>query len=305
MDSLKKHRLLYRAKEAFSCYSFIIIPVGLLALFCYLPVMWAFSKSLYEYEIGDQPRFVGLSHYIEFFTKDPTTWVSLLNMLFLTTFAVFMRLCTPLLVAKFIHSLPKEKWRYLYRIVFLVPIVVPGVAGQLIWQGIYANRGMLNELLRLVGLGGWCRGWLTDPDTALTALAFVGFPFVGGFEVLIYYAGLSNIPTSVNEACKLEGCTGVKKFFLIDIPMVMSQLKLIAILVIIAGVQSFENVFILTQGMPGFKTMVPGLWMYYNAFSFQRFGYACAIGVVLFFIIFVLTVLNFKYFKSTEEATSA
>ena len=132
------------------------------------------------------------------------------------------------------------------------------------------------------------------------AVAFVGFPWVGGFEVLIYYAGLSSIPESVTEAALLEGCTGVQKFFRIDIPMVMSQLKLILILTIIAGVQSFEGLFILTKGGPGFKTMVPGLWMYFNAFSFQRMGYACAIGVCLFFIILGLTVLNMRYFKSTE-----
>jgi raffinose/stachyose/melibiose transport system permease protein len=78
-------------------------------------------------------------------------------------------------------------------------------------------------------------------------------------------------------------------------------LKLILILTIIGGVQGFENLFILTKGGPGFRTMVPGLWMYYNAFSFQRMGYACAIGVCLFLIIFGLTALNMRYFKSTEE----
>ena len=105
----------------------------------------------------------------------------------------------------------------------------------------------------------------------------------------------------MNEAAKLEGCTGIRKFFLIDIPMVMSQLKLILVLTIIGGVQGYEHLLILTRGGPGFETMVPGLWMYFNAFSFQRMGYACAIGVFLFMVIFVLTLLNMRYFKSTEE----
>jgi raffinose/stachyose/melibiose transport system permease protein len=129
----------------------------------------------------------------------------------------------------------------------------------------------------------------------------LGFPFVGGFEVLIYYAGFSAIPESVNEAASLDGCTGLQKFFRIDIPMVLSQLKLIVILTLIAGVQGFENIFILTRGGPGFETTVPGLWMYFNAFSFQRMGYACAIGVLLFVIILGLTLLNMKYFKSSED----
>ena len=284
-----------------SCYGLLASTVILLAIFIYLPVAWAFSKSLYEFEIGGTAKFVGLGNYREFL-RDPMLFSSIYHMLFLTAFAVVVRLSMPLVVAKLIHSVRKEKWRYIYRILFLVPIVVPGVAVQLIWGGlIYADKGFLNETLMHIGLSSWTHGWLSDPKTALIAVAFVGFPWVGGFEVLIYYAGLSGIPDSVNEAALLEGCVGIRKFFKIDIPLVLSQLKLILILTIIAGMQGFENILILTRGGPGFKTTVPGLWMYFNAFSFQRMGYACAIGVFLFVLIFGLTVINFKYFKSTEE----
>ena len=185
----------------------------------------------------------------------------------------------------------------------VVPIVVPGVAVQLIWGGmIYSDHGLLNETLRAMDLEGWTRGWLSDPRTALAAIMLMGFPFVSGFDVLIYYAGLASIPDSVSEAATIDGCTGVRKFFAIDIPLVLSQLKLILILTIISGLQGFEALFVLTKGGPGFKTMVPGLWMYFNAFSFQRMGYACAIGVILFILIFGLTLINLKYFKSAEEA---
>jgi len=284
------------------CYAIILPSMVLLLTFIYLPVVWAFSKSLYEFEVGGQSTYVGLANYREYLTMDPTCWPSVLNMVLLTMFAVLVRLTAPLVVAKLIHSLPKERWRHFYRVLFLAPIVVPGVAVQLIWQGmIYSDEGMLNSIFRGLDLSGWTHGWLSDPHTALAAVMFVGFPFVGGFEVLIYYAGLSAIPESVNEAALLEGCTGASKFFRIDIPLILSQLKLIALLTIIGGMQGFEGLFILTRGGPGFKTTVPGLWMYYNAFSFQRMGYACAIGVLLFFAIFVLTLLNLRYFKSAED----
>ena len=302
MSEERKQFLSYRLRFALGCYLLVSVTLVLLSIFVYLPVIWAFTKSLFEFEVGSASKFVGLANYIEFLTLDPITWVSLFNMLFLTFFAVCVRLTFPLVVAKLIHSLPNERWRYIYRIVFLVPIVVPGVAIQLIWVSlIYGDRGLLNEFLRGIGLSGWVTGWLSDPSTALMAVAMVGFPFAGGFEVLIYYAGLSGIPESVNEASLIEGCVGIRKFFLIDIPMVLSQLKLILLLTIIAGVQGFENLLILTRGGPGFTTTVPGLWMYYNAFSFQRMGYACSIGVCLFVLIFGLTLLNIKYFKSSEE----
>jgi raffinose/stachyose/melibiose transport system permease protein len=292
----------YRLRYTLSCWSLITVTILLLSIFVYLPVVWAFTKSLYQFEVGSASTFVGLRNYAEFLFRDPIIWPSFLNMAILTLIAVSLRLSMPLLMAKLIYSLPGERSRYLYRILFLVPIVVPAVAVQLIWSGlIYADRGLLNEVLFQLGLGHLATGWLSNPNTALFACALVGFPFVGGFEVLIYYAGLTGIPQSVNEAALLEGCTGIRKFFCIDIPMVMSQLKLILILTIIGGVQGYEHIFILTRGGPGFETTVPGLWMYFNAFSFQRMGYACAIGVCLFFIIFSLTVLNMRYFKSTEE----
>ncbi|MBI5095122.1 MAG: sugar ABC transporter permease [Candidatus Hydrogenedentes bacterium] len=292
----------HRLRATLACYAIVAIPVLLLTVFIYIPVIWAFTKSLYQFEIGGESTFVGLANYKEFLTKDPVAWPSLGHMVFLTLFAVCVRLSIPLVVAKLVLSIPAERWRYIYRIVFLIPIVVPGVAVQLIWSGlIYAENGLVNETLRAVGLDSLVRGWLSDPNTALPAVALIGLPFVGGFEVLIYYAGLSNIPESVNEAARLEGCVGIRKFFLIDIPMVLSQLKLILILTLIGGVQGFQGLFIVTRGGPGFETTVPGLWMYFNAFSFQRMGYACAIGVCLFVLIFGLTVLNMKYFRSTEE----
>jgi ABC-type sugar transport system permease subunit len=291
-----------RLQSPLSCYAIVLPSLVLLTTFVYLPVVWAFVSSLYEFEIGADSHFVGLAHYGEYLGQDPTAFPSLANMLVLTLIAAIMRMSFPLIIARLIYALPTERWRYIYRIVFLVPIVVPGVAVQLIWADmIYSDFGLLNELLRGVGLSHWTRGWLADPQTALASIALIGFPFVGGFEVLIYYAGFSAIPESVNEASALDGCTGLQKFFRIDIPMVLSQLKLILILTLIGGIQGFENIFILTRGGPGFETTVPGLWMYFNAFSFQRMGYACAIGVLLFAIIFGLTLLNMKYFKSSED----
>ena len=170
---------------------------------------------------------------------------------------------------------------------------------------ILGEQGFVAESMKLLGLEHYTRGWLSDPQTVLWSLAFIGFPFAGGINILVYYAGLAGIPESVHEAAVLDGATGLRKFLRIDVPLVLSQIKLLAILTIIAGVQSFEGVLILTRGGPGFRSMIPGLWMYFNAFSFQRMGYACAIGVILFLLILALTVLNLKYFRSSEELQGA
>jgi len=289
------------AGQNLSCYCFVLPTFILVSVFSFIPFFWAFKGSFYCYEIGGESTFIGMSNYFEYFS-DPIFLPSFSNMLFLTVFAVCVFIVFPLTIAKLIFSLSSERAKYAFRIIFLVPIVVPIVATQLIWQGlIYNDQGLVNEFLRLIGSGDLATGWLSDPKTVLLAVAFIGFPWASGINILIFYAGLSNIPESVHEAACLDGASGIKKFFVIDVPLVLSQIKLILILTVIAGVQGFEHIFILTEGGPGFKSMVPGLWMYYNAFSFQRMGYACAIGVVLFAVILSLTILNVKYLKTSES----
>lgn len=293
------------AARHLGCYGLLAPTFVLVAVFSLVPFVWAFTTSFYRYEIGGDPTFVGLSNYGEYL-RDPTLGISFRNLGFLTAFSVIVSVVFPLGVAKLIFSLSSARARYVYRIVFLVPIVVPGVATLMIWGGmIYGDNGLVNETLRLVGLEHLARGWLSSPETALWAVAFIGFPFAGGINILIYYAGLAAIPESVHEAAQLDGASGLRKFFLIDLPLVLGQIKLLVILTVIGAVQGFQGMFILTRGGPGFESMVPGLWMYFNAFSFQRMGYACAMGVILFLIILVLTVLNLKYFKSAEDIKAA
>jgi raffinose/stachyose/melibiose transport system permease protein len=288
-----------------SLYALLLPTFALLATFSLLPFLWAFWTSFFEYEIGGSSRFIGLANYGEYL-HDPTFLPSVSHMLMLTLFSAVVTLIFPLGIARMIFGLSSERARYIYRLLFLVPIVVPGIAGTLIWRGmVYNDQGLLNETLRWLGLGSLARGWLSDPNFALWAVAFIGFPFAGGINILIYYAGLSAIPESVQDAAQLDGASGLGKFFRVEFPLLMSQVKLLMILVIIGGVQSFEGMLALTKGGPGFETMLPGLWMYLNAFSFQRMGYACAIGVFLFLLILGLTVLNMRYLRSTEELQEA
>lgn len=293
--------LIQRCSDSLGLYVLIAPTFVLLAVFSLIPFMIAFATSFYDYEVGGESKFVGLANYFEY-VGDYTFLESFRNMLFLTGFHVICVMVVPLVVAKLIFSLSSERASYIYRILFLLPIVVPNVAVYLIWRGvIYNEDGLVNNILRLVGVTPPQQGWLTGPATVLWAIAFIGFPFAGGINILIYYAGLTAIPDSVHEAATLDGATGLKKFLLVDVPLVLSQVKLLVMLTIIGGIQAFEGIYILTVGGPGFESMVPGLWMYLNAFMFQRMGYACAIGVILFLLILTLTILNLRYFRTSEE----
>jgi raffinose/stachyose/melibiose transport system permease protein len=290
-----------RCADSLALYAILAPTFILLAIFSLVPFVIAITTSFFDYEVGGDATFVGLSNYLEYF-RDYTFWKSFGNMFFLTGFHVIAVMIVPLAVAKLIFSLASERASYLYRILFLFPIVVPNVAVYLIWRGvIYNEDGLVDRIVTALGLSLPAQGWLSGPDSVLWAIAFIGFPFAGGINVLIYYAGLTAIPDSVHEAATIDGATGLRKFLLIDVPLVMSQMKLLVMLTIIGGIQAFEGVYILTNGQPGFESMVPGLWMYQNAFLFQRMGYACAIGVILFLLILGLTVINLRYFRTSEQ----
>ena len=290
-----------RCADSLALYAIIAPTFILLAIFSLVPFAIAIGTSFFDYEVGGDATFIGVANYAEYL-RDYTFWKSFANLFFLTGFHVIAVMIVPLAVAKLIFSLSSERASYVYRILFLFPIVVPNVALYLIWRSvIYNEDGLLDQVITALGFTLPAQGWLSGPDTVLWALAFIGFPFAGGINVLIYYAGLTSIPDSVHEAATIDGATGLRKFLLVDVPLVMSQMKLLVMLTIIGGIQAFEGVYILTNGQPGFESMVPGLWMYQNAFLFQRMGYACAIGVILFLLILSLTIINLRYFRTSEQ----
>lgn len=290
------------SKQTLGYYLLLFPSLALLLVFIFFPALWAFLLSVFQYEIGTSAKWAGLDNYKEFFLADPTTWKSIGNMLFLTFFAVATRLTFPLVLARLIFAVRAERMRYFYRFCFILTMIVPGVVVQMVWGGmIYSENGLLNEILGFLHLNFLRQAWLNHPATVLWAIACIGFPFVGAFDLLIYYAGLSNISPSLIEAAKIDGAGPVRTFFQVELPLLSRQLKLIGVLSIIGGVQGFENLYILTKGGPGYESMVPGLWMYFNAFSFQRMGYASAVGVVLAVVIVVLTVLNLLISRKVEQ----
>ncbi len=282
-------------------YLFLLPTFALLILFSYYPIASALGHSFTEWKGSGTATFIGLDNFREMW-QDDVLRDSVGNMVKLLLAGIVLSLTVPLLVAEMIFALGGERARYLYRVLFVVPMVVPGVVTLLIWGFIYDNNlGLLNHALDTLGLGGWKHAWLGEPGLALYALMFMGFPWVGGFALLIYYAGLQNIPGDVFDSARIDGATGLARFRFVDLPLLMGQVKLLVVLGFIGGLQGFQTQLLLTNGGPAFATMVPGMHMYQNAISFDRMGYACAIGVALFLAILGITYLNMKYLRSSVE----
>lgn len=282
-------------------YLFLIPTFVLIFTFNYYPIASAIFHAFTEWD-GVNVRFNGIKNFI-FMFKDDSFIAAIPNILKLALFAECVALTLPLLSAVIIFHLKGEKVKYFFRVLFIVPMVVPYMVILLIWRFIYDPiDGLLNRLLMLIGFRDLPM-WLGDPKTALLSIMLIGFPWVAGFNLLIYIAGLDNISPDIFDAAAIDGVTGFRRFFSIELPLLLSQIKLIVIMTFITQLQAFQSVLILTRGGPGFSTMVPGLVLYLNAFHFNRMGYACAIGLFLTVVILILTIINMKYISTEVERT--
>ena len=277
-------------------YLFIAPSLALLILFFDLPAFSALYHSFFEWD-GHTKVFVGLEHF-QYMLEDPVLLDSFKNLAVFIVLLLAISLVVPLTVAEMIFNLRSSKRRRFYQVAFLVPGLVPGIVVMLVWQFIYDPYfGPLNALLEKMGFNKMDFLWLANPRTALFCLIFIGFPWVSGTSVLIFMAGLNTIPTSVLDYCRLDGVGAFRRFFHIDIHFVFGQVRLLLITGFIGLMQGFGLQLILTNGGPGTSTMVPGHHMYLNAFTYDRLGYASALGLVLALIILTFTVVNLKYLR--------
>jgi raffinose/stachyose/melibiose transport system permease protein len=279
---------------------FIIPSLAFLMIFYYYPAFSAIQHSFFEWD-GVNEKFNGVANFIRMF-KDEWFIGSLGNIVILTILRLVVSLVAPLFAAVLIFRMTSEKARYVYRVLFVIPMVVTFIVLIVVWQFMFeSNNGLINQLLKALGLAALRRNWLGTYATALYAITFVGAPWVTSFNYGLYFlvfsAGLDNVPPTLHDAAKIDGANTFALFRKVDLPMIRGQVKMVVILHIVNSIQYFVPVLIMTQGGPGTATMLPGLVMYYNGFRFSNMGYASAIGLVLAVIIFILSWINMRYLK--------
>ena len=275
-------------------YLALLVPVALLLLFEWLPAFSALYNSLYIWNGGKIHFYVGLEHY-ERMLSDRTFRVAITNLVGFVFFRVIMQTVLPFFAAEMIVNLRSARWSYWWKIIFVFPMVVPQILNYLIWRFIYNPQvGLLNEGLKLIGLEEYAHAWLSDPHTVMWALAFVRFPWLPTLQFLIILGGLQTIPQEVHESAAIDGAGFWRRLFYIDIPMTRRQITLAMILTMLFMTQRFDLFLVMTDGGPGYSSMVPALQLYQSAFSFLEFGYASAIGVVLFVAMLALTIINLR-----------
>ena len=282
-------------------YILILPTLALLLTFNYYPAFSGLYHAFTEWSPGVRTEWVGLSNF-RFLLEDRFFLSGFRNAGILVVVSVLKTMTVPLLVAEFIFNLRNRFSQYWFRTLFVVPIVLPAVVEILLWNNIYDPAiGLLNESLKLVGLGEWTRVWYGDARVSLGAIIFIGVPWVNAFALLIFYGGLISISNEIIDASLVDGASKWRRFWNIDLPLLMGQIKLLLILNFINAVQTFELVFLTTGGGPGAATYTPALELYYMAMRMDRMGVASAIGMVLFLIILAGTILNMRFISSSTE----
>ena len=257
-----------------------------LSVFLIYPLLAALYYSLCDYSVLLPPVFVGFDNYIELF-QDELFWKSLWNTTFFALGSVGLGVVVALTLAILLNS--KVKGLAFYRTVFFLPSLMPVVAGSILWFCMYAGQGgIINTLLAKIGING--PAWLSDPAWAKVAIIFMAV-WGAGNSMVIFLAGLQDVPTSLYEASIIDGANWWQRLLHVTIPMVSPVIYFNVVMGIIGGFQAFAQAMIMTgnTGSPEQSTLFYVLQLYNVGFMDLRMGYASAMAWVLFVIILGLT----------------
>ncbi|MER7245758.1 sugar ABC transporter permease [Kribbella sp. NPDC000426] len=256
------------------------------AFFVLRPLVLTVQYSLYRWNGIGRSTWVGFGNYVQVFT-DRDLFRSIVNAFELIVFFSVVPVLLGLVIAATIRRIAASRLALVARTVLFLPQVIPLVAAGIAWSWLLSSTGVVNQILRAVGLGGVTRAWLGDFSYALPAVGAIGAWVLLGLCTLLLLAGMSKIDVSLYEAARLDGAGPVREFFAITVPSLRQELGVCITVTVIAALASFDIVYISTQGGPGNTTMVPGLEIYYLAFSQREVGLASALAVVLMILVLI------------------
>jgi len=269
-----------------------------LLAFALYPIVFAVVLVFLHWDLVTAPTFAGADN-VRLLATDTRFWRAVGNTFIFLAIHVPLQIATALALALALNR--KLAGRGFWRAAFFLPVVISGAVVAILWSNLYANDvGLINRLL--IKLGASPVPWLTDPRTAMPAIAVMVTWKNVGFYVIIYLAGLQYIPKSCQEAIALEGASSWQRFRYLTLPSLLPQTILVVTLSTINGFQLFIEPYVMTGGGPLRRTYSVVLYLYNNAFSYQKMGYAATIGVALALIIGAVVFAQRRVIGSAEAS---
>ncbi|MCC6310777.1 MAG: sugar ABC transporter permease [Trueperaceae bacterium] len=278
-------------RETLAAYGFLLPNLVGFLIFTLLPVIAALFISLTDWNLLQPPKWVGLKNFVTL-AQDPLFRKVLGNTAVYVLGTVPVQMILALLVAMALNQgLPGTLF---FRAAFFMPVVTSAVAIALVWRWIYnADFGVLNSFLFMLGVSDPPQ-WLTSTRWALPSVMIMSVWQQIGFSMVLFLAGLQGVPEHLYEAARIDGAGPFQRFLFITVPMLTPTTFFVFVINIINSFQVFDQAFIMTGGGPANATNTIVYNIYQNAFQFFKMGYAAAMAWVLFAIIFVVTVVQFR-----------
>jgi len=277
--------------------SLMAAPYGLfLLVFAVYPMVFALVLVFLQWDLVTAPTFAGVDN-VNLLVHDGRFWRAVANTFVFLSIHVPLQIVTALGLAIALNR--QLVGRSFWRAAFFLPVVISGAVVAILWSNLYATDvGLINRLLVRIGVSPV--PWLTDPTTAMPAIAVMVTWKNVGFYVIIYLAGLQYIPRSCQEAIALEGASAWQRFRFLTLPSLLPQTILVITLSTINGFQLFIEPYVMTGGGPLRRTYSVVLYLYTNAFAYQKMGYAATIGVALALIIGIVVLVQRRVIGKAE-----
>ena len=267
-------------------------------VFTFIPVIFAFVLSFTNWDGSDRMDFVGVDNFVKMF-QDSNFTISFLNTVIYTVGTVPVIMLLALLLSMLLNS--GVKGAALFRAFHFFPHISSVVAIAVVWQFLYnPSMGPINQALKAIGIQN-PPGWLSDKDWALLGVMIMIIWKGIGYYMINYLAGLQAIPKDLYEAATIDGANGFEQFWYVTLPQLKPTNFYVAIMCVIQSFQVFTPIYVMTQGGPGRATSVLVYQIYKDAFVNFKMGYASAMSMALFVVIFVVTLIQFRLQNKYEN----
>lgn len=252
------------------------------------PICASAAISFTSWDLGHAPHWIGFSNYRRL-THDPLFWISLRNTAYFGLGSVILTVVVTFVLALLLNQ--RVPGIAIFRTIFYLPAVVSGIATAILWIGFLdPNYGVINTVLGFVGIKG--PGWLTSTGWVIPSLILMAV-WSGGSSMILYLAGLQGIPRTLYESVAMDGGGPLRKFWHITVPMMSPVILFNSVTGVVASVQAYVLILIMTNGGPDNASLVYGLYIYRTAFQDFDLGYASALAWILFLLIMIVTGLQF------------
>ncbi len=278
---------LARRRESNIGWLFVMPALAMYAMFVLLPLVLSIQYSFVRWNGIGQMTWVGLKNYRTIFDV-PDLLGTIFNAFELVVFFSFIPVTLGLVVASLLHRVAPGRLGAAARTVLFLPQVIPLVAAGIIWGWLLALPGLINQILRGVGLGAFARAWLGDFSWALPSVGLIGVWVVLGFCTVLLSTAMAKIDPALYESATIDGAGWRTEFVNITIPLLRHEIGVCLTVTVIAALAAFDIVYVTTAGGPGNSTAVPGIQIYILAFTQQRIGLASALAVMLMILVLVV-----------------